>query len=394
MLSLTGTIGPSTPTRKDDVLAMKSALTEVGAYQAPTGEIDEWPDTPLFEGLKQFQSSNALAVDGVANPKGPTEKTLNSALASKRLAAMSKPEKPSPTTSAPQRTQKQPIHQGLSLQSSVGPGQANRQHDMQTIQNALAWTEYPTPTKPDNRSESTMDDLTWRIAGFQRDFGLKQDGIIHPNGETATTINRLIQPLLDYAASQSQEVDYPTVTTTASETSDHTRSQPGSNGPIEEQTENGTASVETCEGYVQAIRRSREKEQQLYREFRFLEKDLTQLTQQEQAEFARIVENSAEMVGTATVEILERIKNRGTRRPKTQSRKPRNRSLEFFLNGADLIQEAGNWFVTQDMLDAQAKIRDQKWKDYTEASLQVGETISYAKQLGCMILDSQTRPRN
>jgi murein L,D-transpeptidase YcbB/YkuD len=81
---LSSTIGKSHNVKPDDVLAVKSALDELGYYKKPEWGISPYPDPALFAGIKRFQSDNGLETDGVMKPDGPTEKKLAAASPSYR----------------------------------------------------------------------------------------------------------------------------------------------------------------------------------------------------------------------------------------------------------------------------------------------------------------------
>lgn len=61
----------------DDVLVLKQALHRAGYYDIPEYGLTPYPDTKLFEGIKNFQKKNDLKVDGVVNPEGETILQLN-----------------------------------------------------------------------------------------------------------------------------------------------------------------------------------------------------------------------------------------------------------------------------------------------------------------------------
>ncbi|MBP5858655.1 peptidoglycan-binding protein [Marivibrio halodurans] len=70
------TLGTSYPADPSDVLNTKRRLQSQGYYDEPEYGITEYPDTPMFEGIKRFQKDNGLRVDGLMRPKGPTETQL------------------------------------------------------------------------------------------------------------------------------------------------------------------------------------------------------------------------------------------------------------------------------------------------------------------------------
>lgn len=132
----------------------KTALSKIGEYTPPRHGINGWTDDALFDGMKRFQKKNGLQVDGVARPRGPTETTLNAALADGL-----KPTTPTKSDSAsggwslgqatakPKATQT-PGHapakkpKVFNVGAGVGAGQANRPQDVRGAKRTLAWAGY------------------------------------------------------------------------------------------------------------------------------------------------------------------------------------------------------------------------------------------------------------
>lgn len=223
MLRLSQTLGASYPAEEDDVLGMKNALTQLGEYRPKPGGPSRWTDDELFDGMKRFQRKSGLQVDGVARPGGPTATSIGSALAETALAKTKTPTAkggPSPTrndagsstlSETPKKQAEARRAQAIAaakrnnaakvfgLTGAVGAGQANPAAGVQETKKALAWAGYYPPGRA-NHSDTTPDeDMTWGLASFQRDFGLKQDGFMRPGGETETRLNALIAPLVQLA---------------------------------------------------------------------------------------------------------------------------------------------------------------------------------------------------
>src|SRR3546814_9478483 len=57
----------------DDVVVLKHALQRHGFYSTPRDGITPYPDSDLFDAIKQFQVQNELRADGVVAPGGKTE---------------------------------------------------------------------------------------------------------------------------------------------------------------------------------------------------------------------------------------------------------------------------------------------------------------------------------
>jgi len=69
-LRLKKTIGPSHPTTPEDAVAAKAALARLGHYEIPDFGITPYPDSALFDGLRNFQQEQELKVDGLMKPDG------------------------------------------------------------------------------------------------------------------------------------------------------------------------------------------------------------------------------------------------------------------------------------------------------------------------------------
>jgi len=74
---LSGPIAGNANTLADDVINTKKALKSLGHFG---GSINPWPSGAMLDGLKTFQKSTGLAMDGIMKPGGPTERGLNQAL--------------------------------------------------------------------------------------------------------------------------------------------------------------------------------------------------------------------------------------------------------------------------------------------------------------------------
>jgi len=61
-----------------DVLAAKTFLQDQGLYEAPEWGLSDFPDQALFDGIKAFQKSQGLKIDGVMKPEGETEAATQS----------------------------------------------------------------------------------------------------------------------------------------------------------------------------------------------------------------------------------------------------------------------------------------------------------------------------
>jgi hypothetical protein len=240
LFKLNDTLSAASPANESDVLNMKSALKTFGAYETPSYGMTPYTDEPMFEGMKTVQKRAGLVVDGIAEPGGPTELTLNAGLARKALndrartttrttggtdtttsgteigaiakSIQERREKWAKATGNdvsafggrtktrnPKRTPK-PLSTNLRLTSGVGQNRTNTQGDIVGLKNALSWTGHY-PADKARRADPTHDeDLHWGLVDFQRAFNLRQDGYALPGGETETRINDIVEPLIQLAS--------------------------------------------------------------------------------------------------------------------------------------------------------------------------------------------------
>lgn len=63
-----------------DVIKIKSALGSLGHYEAPDWGVSQFPDSALFQAIRDFQKAHGLKVDGVMKPEGETLSALQSRL--------------------------------------------------------------------------------------------------------------------------------------------------------------------------------------------------------------------------------------------------------------------------------------------------------------------------
>lgn len=153
-----------------DVVAVKRALEHLGLMQRPsyglTGFIDRETDTVL----RRFQRDRGLGVDGYARPGGPTERNLNGALAGAQPPRLDG------------RARTVPIADG------VGRGEPNEPEDVRAVQQAMAALGRVRidRTAPPNGVADRQ--LVEALEAFQRENGLKEDGIVLPGGPTQVAL--------------------------------------------------------------------------------------------------------------------------------------------------------------------------------------------------------------
>ena len=63
-----------------DVLAVKTALSQLGYYDVPNYGMTSYPDMAMFHGIKQLQQDLGLKEDGVIKPNGETAAGIKAAL--------------------------------------------------------------------------------------------------------------------------------------------------------------------------------------------------------------------------------------------------------------------------------------------------------------------------
>lgn len=81
-----------------DVKPVKAALNQFGYYDPPDFGMTEIPDTKTFTGIKAYQKSRGLRIDGVMTPGGETERQMN-----KDLSGTNPPPSPSAEKAPPNR---------------------------------------------------------------------------------------------------------------------------------------------------------------------------------------------------------------------------------------------------------------------------------------------------
>ena len=70
------TIGSNYRVDPDDNLETKRVLNKMGLYDVPDYGMTSFTDDAMFEGIKLFQRTNGLTVDGIMHPGGETEKAM------------------------------------------------------------------------------------------------------------------------------------------------------------------------------------------------------------------------------------------------------------------------------------------------------------------------------
>jgi hypothetical protein len=187
-LNLQQPIDRTAPSAPEDVFSVKEMLRKLGYYHPSKFEITGITDEQMFDGIKGFQRDEGLAEDGIMKPDGPTVRLLNAASWEKRPGAP-KGGRPGKTSRAPDGGIAWPA---FSLTDAVGQGGANNPRDVLGAKRALAWGGYYPREKAQSPPADVDPDFEFAIAGLQRDFNLKRDQRMDPNGPSATLLARLI----------------------------------------------------------------------------------------------------------------------------------------------------------------------------------------------------------
>lgn len=84
LLCLNKTVRPLEPNNLNDINSVRTAMEKVGDYKgvSPTFYERSFMDKPLEQSIKSYQKKNGLEVDGILDPKGETEKSINKAFRS------------------------------------------------------------------------------------------------------------------------------------------------------------------------------------------------------------------------------------------------------------------------------------------------------------------------
>lgn len=80
MFDLNETVSRNNKAELEDTANVKTALTALGYYDDTETGLSPYTDDQLFQSVQFFQKDNDLKVDGVLNPKGPTEQKIKEKL--------------------------------------------------------------------------------------------------------------------------------------------------------------------------------------------------------------------------------------------------------------------------------------------------------------------------
>lgn len=205
--NLSNTLSRNSNGDPKDTLKVKQTLHKLGYMEEPSYGIDDMPDKPLFDGIKDFQIDKGLKADGVMKPGGETEDALNKVFKGEKP----KPKKPVSKKEAepiisdkiidfPNKKDKPKLDHPI-IKKSVGIGKVNNPEDVQMISEYLdeilgkKGEDKPSPINANS-------DFLFDIQKFQKENGLKIDGVINPDGETSNSLS---------SQSKKEKLDLPVV---------------------------------------------------------------------------------------------------------------------------------------------------------------------------------------
>jgi len=158
-LVLEGPVGPSMPSQGGGIFDIKTVLNTLGFFDPPTGEITQFTEQGLFDGISDFQSSNNIPVSAALRPGDRTMRTLRDRFA---------------------RAHGRRQNGVVRIADSVGAGGINAATDLGRVGSLLRRSGHFAPT----HQAPTASELAPPIRAFQARVGLREDGLIKPNGET------------------------------------------------------------------------------------------------------------------------------------------------------------------------------------------------------------------
>lgn len=170
---LKGPVSATHDVDPSDSRKLNQALARLGFRNPRDGGQAEFIDGPALAGIKAFQRQSGLEPDGVVKPGGPSERLIAAALTERSGGSG------------------QAI---FALSRSVGERGVNQPGDIRRVKQALALAGYYPNEKARDPSARVDDDLELGIRPFQRDFNLKRDGLLRPDGKTEQTLARVVKP--------------------------------------------------------------------------------------------------------------------------------------------------------------------------------------------------------
>ncbi len=182
----------------NDVFQVKKALKDLGHFKTPGYGLTAYPDMPLFDGIRSYQRTKGLAVDGVIKPNGPTAAEIGKDMAASDTRPDAQAPTPKPNDKTPDRMihapKQEPRTPGVfDTTGDVGWGRNNDPGDVLAARRALAWAGHLPEAKARDHKRPG-NDLFRAIEAFQRQAGVKSDGWMGRGGETAKALDQAIAP--------------------------------------------------------------------------------------------------------------------------------------------------------------------------------------------------------
>jgi len=165
---LSSSIGNNIASDPEDIIATRRNFASLGRFDGDT-ELG-FMDRKLDSSIRRFQGDMGLKVDGIMNPGGETERSLQRSLT--RMES-----------DQPGR---------ISLFDGVGNNQTNRKEDVAQIQRGLSSIGLVPKARSFEPSGIIDTETTEALQSLQRRQGLKVDGMLQPGGETERTLNVLL----------------------------------------------------------------------------------------------------------------------------------------------------------------------------------------------------------
>lgn len=179
----------------DDVWSLKHALQGLGYYRPPDFGMHKYPDAELFDGIKRFQKEQGLTIDGVMNPDGETATKLGEIISLQHTTRNTLWPGRSPLgiahsaipVAAPISTSPRPfrLKSWIDRAANVDLDDALR---TKKALHRLGYYRIPSYGMNPYPDEPLFDGIT----RFQKDHDLVVDGVMKPDGETATKLGEII----------------------------------------------------------------------------------------------------------------------------------------------------------------------------------------------------------
>lgn len=169
-LNLRSGVGPDEDNRDDDVASVRNGLTEL-SFEPPKMAPD-----PLHTQVTDFQADTGLRVDGRLNPSGETEQKVNNELSRKRAR-----DRRTLGGMLGDADIEHPV-------GTLGTGRRNRRQDLVKSRDVLDKVGAAPGTPAGAPKPRLANAVALGLRRFQRNVGLKADGIMAPGGPTQAAL--------------------------------------------------------------------------------------------------------------------------------------------------------------------------------------------------------------